>query len=726
MRYRQSGEKEDLDKSIVHSTMAIFLPPVSHEGLFLSNAFDLLFHLAYASIKRSAEFDQPEGIKCSIEYLRFLRGSTLNSFDTPRNLVTTSLVQGLGVQVKAGHGDGMRDIKEMVVLCRELLKSSNLSASFPEATFRSLNMAADAEFHRGLPIDLLDEVVECLRDAVKMCPPSSYHVFVTLAKQLHTRFIKTHDSLDDYEEAMALLENILDLNRTGECPDSVRYSASILATQLAISRCSYFKNAEYLEVAISRVRAGLISPSTDEDLRVHLSEVLAMLVKERFRDYSLSESLEEAKSNSSQVVSLLSSQNLDNFGMVLTSTELEDVQKTYSMTALQQKTRYLEELLSNTPPGSERHKDCLNHLARWYRSKFQRTNDTSDIDESIKYSRMRLDATHPNDPWRINPLSSLHNILRLAFEKSGNISYLDESITVGHDILELGSHQDFRFRTVQRLVWSLLCREKLLGNIEDLHEAIRLILQVINDSYAGESERFQLSCQWAIIARSIRHSTTLTAYKKAMSLMQSSLSFAPTVSVQHACLVAMGENCQTMPLDYASYQIDLGHFEEAVETLEQGRALIWSEMRGLRIPVAQLIKEDSLSAQRFAQINQELESLTIAATPSGKPEVEDGVRDGTDPFGRLVIKRQKLVDERDALISQIRSDGRPGLDELLNVPSFTTLRSAASRGPVIIINHCEWRSDITHNDAANIRWARESARANCSISSVERAWTHRV
>ena len=32
----------------------------------------------------------------------------------------------------------------------------------------------------------------------------------------------------------------------------------------------------------------------------------------------------------------------------------------------------------------------------------------------------------------------------------------------------------------------------------------------------------------------------------------------------------------------------------------------------------------------------------------------------------------------------------------------------------------------THNDAANIRWARKSARANCSISSVERAWTHRV
>ena len=149
-----------------------------------------------------------------------------------------------------------------------------------------------------------------------------------------------------------------------------------------------------------------------------------------------------------------------------------------------------------------------------------------------------------------------------------------------------------------------------------------------------------------------------------------------------------------MPLDYASYQIHLGQFEEAVETLEQGRALLWSEMRGLRIPVAQFIKEDSPLAQRLAQINQELEALTIAVTPSGTPEMEDGVGDGTDPFGRLVIKRLKLVNERDALISQIHNDGRPGMEGFLGAPSFYTLRSAVSRGPVIIINHCRWRSDI--------------------------------
>jgi hypothetical protein len=156
-----------------------------------------------------------------------------------------------------------------------------------------------------------------------------------------------------------------------------------------------------------------------------------------------------------------------------------------------------------------------------------------------------------------------------------------------------------------------------------------------------------------------------------------------------------GKHCQTMPLDYASYQIHLGQFEEAVETLEQGRALLWSEMRGLRTPVFQLIGEDSPLAKKFAEINQELETLTVAATPSGRPGVEDGAhqrKDGTDPFGRLVIKQKKLVEERDVLISKIQS--RPGLEGFLRAPSFDTLRSAASRGPVVIVNHCKWRSDI--------------------------------
>ncbi len=687
-RYDISQQKEDLDKSILHYTEAIFLPPVSQTGLSLS-IVQILFHLALALLKRSKKFKHPEDVKSSIKYLRYLRGLPLDSFDVHRNVVTT-LIRALAIQVKSEAGNGTRNIEEMVVLSRELL-TSNLSAGFPVAAFISLNVAIKAEFIRGR-VQSLDQVIECLRDAVKMCPPGSHLVLFTMADAFGTRFMATHSN-DDYEEATALLERILDPNQPGECPDSIQDLALLLATMLAFVRSVVFENPEYSEVTISRLRTFLSSSSIDEGLRLRLTEGLAIQARERFSQYSLAESLEEANSYTSQLVDLSSSQSLEKSKGIFPVSGA--VRKLYSMTRMAEEIYHLEELLSITPPGTERHKDCLSHLADWYETKFYRTNDISDVEESIKYSRLSLGATNSDDHWRINPLSSLRNILLLAFEKTSKISYLDESITLGYDILELKSVQFIHPHAVQKLVPSLLTREQLLGRREDRHEAIRLMSMVIDNQYVREPDRFRLSCQWAFVARSISHPTTLTAYKSAMSLMEKSLSFAPTVSIQHARLVAMGKNCQNMPLDYASYHINLGRFEEAIETLEQGRALLWSEMRGLRTPIAQLIEEDPPLAKRFAEINQELEALTISITPSGRPEMEDGVaqgKDWTDPFGRLVVKRRKLVEERDALVSQIQ--GRPGLEGFLKTPSFTTLRSAASRGPVILINHCKWRSDI--------------------------------
>ena len=58
----------------------------------------------------------------------------------------------------------------------------------------------------------------------------------------------------------------------------------------------------------------------------------------------------------------------------------------------------------------------------------------------------------------------------------------------------------------------------------------------------------------------------------------------------------------------------------------------------------------------------------------------------------LLLKRRGLLKERAKLISQIQA--LPGYGSFLKTPSFDTLRSAASSGPVIIINHSQWRCDI--------------------------------
>jgi CHAT domain-containing protein len=170
--------------------------------------------------------------------------------------------------------------------------------------------------------------------------------------------------------------------------------------------------------------------------------------------------------------------------------------------------------------------------------------------------------------------------------------------------------------------------------------------------------------------------------------MQASLAFAPTLDKQYSQLVTAG-SLHKIPLHYASYHIDTGHLEQAIETLERGRVLLWSEMRGLRTSINQIRLADSSLADKFSAVNRELETLAFSLNDNF-----DGGNDseGMDPYGHGVMRKQRLLDGREKLITQIQA--LSGLDTFLKPPSFDTLRSAAFHGPVIIISHSEWRSDI--------------------------------
>ena len=114
-------------------------------------------------------------------------------------------------------------------------------------------------------------------------------------------------------------------------------------------------------------------------------------------------------------------------------------------------------------------------------------------------------------------------------------------------------------------------------------------------------------------------------------------------------------------------------------------------MRSLRTSIDQIRLADSELAEKFSSVNQELETLTVA--PSLYINV-DGNNDleGMDQFSHSVMRKHQLLDDREKLITQIRT--LSGFDTFIKPPSFDTLRSAAFHGPVIIISHSEWRSDI--------------------------------
>ena len=683
-RYGLSKDKEDLDKCILHSTEAILLPPLPNAGPAL-NIVELLFQLASALLRRSKTSERLDDVQCAIEYIRYLRRLDLDYFGIPRRKVTELLTEELCAQ------NTTRNIQVILVLFRELL-ASDISTNFPTAAITSLYSAIHTELSQGNHGPLVDEAIECLRDAIRVCPRHVHQAPLSfcLAHLLSERFSVTH-LRDDYDEARDLFNTFVDPNHSRENLDSDQLLALMGLYGLAYSRANYSKNPEHFEEAISHCRSMLSCASLPQGVRSHIIGSLVLCARRRFQYHGLSDDPQPPNSCDDELVRIVSSQgpaakeDLSYF---------DAIRDTHSKAGVEKKILDLEKMLHNTRPGTPSHCKCLERLAGWYRTKFSLTNDAMDIDESIKYWHLLLEAADAGS--RSFYLTRLCTTLVLAFKGSNEIRYLDESIDLCYDILKLKDAERMHFNTIRVLISLLFGRLSFFNRMEDLNEVMRLIPLAVNNRYAQAPQRFQVSCSWAYLARRIGHPSVSAAYEKAMALMQDSFSFSPTVQIQHDRLVAMDEYCKRMPFDYASYQVNLGRLEAAIETLEQGRALLWSEMRGFRTAIAKTTEEYFPLAKRLTEINQKLETATMSIAPSRKVEAESrgpqGSSDGMDAFGSLFVRRRKLMEERDALISQTRN--RPGFEGFSNTPSFATLRSAASHGPVIIINHCEWGSDI--------------------------------
>jgi CHAT domain-containing protein/tetratricopeptide (TPR) repeat protein len=662
-RYAVSNEVDDLNKAIFHLSELILLPSRSwleHGPKIL----EVLLLLTSALFRRSKVSGQPQDAISAAEYLRYLLAQPHQSFGVPRRLVTTMLVDALAFQVNLEAGNVIQNLGEMAVLCRELLNSDISDGD----TTRFITLFARAVSSKIRPwvLDLpLDQVIEFLRLA-RLRKPELRDAHFALAFCLGTRYCVTFLNAD-YEEAASMLDEIIASSSPG---DEFVARVHRIVTGLAVVRSKTHNTPEYSEEAIYRARNFLSSSPEEHPFISLVSSSLEDTAKQRFHYFGSIDGLEASSSSSwlSQLVAAFPWMDKDS-----------DFDRIYKKAIL------LEDILS------------------WIQN-----NETMEIEEAIEDGRTILDSSDPSSPFTFYSLGLFGLILFEAFKRTNEIWYLDQSMSALSRVLEYPFAQHIRSGALRLLSLSLLTRSMCFRGrrMNDVDEGVKILSRCVNDGHASLPDRFQFACLWAFFARGFRHPSTSTAYENAISSMQKALLFAPTLQQQHATLATTSDYSHRLPLDYASYQVNLGQLEEAIETLERGRALLWSEMRHLRTSVDQLLQAHPHLAHKFAAVNRDLEELTKSIPPSHKLSMDDdGAEDlrAVDPFSRLLLKQRRLLKERDELILQIQV--LPGFDSFLTSPSFDTLRSAASHGPIIIINHSRWRSDILillHNTSPSL------------------------
>ncbi|KAH9165773.1 CHAT domain-containing protein [Lactarius sanguifluus] len=655
LRHTQSNQKEDLDKSIFHSIELILLAP--HLWLECKSLiFPAVLILANALLARSIVSNQPEDAIFATKYLRHLRDQPHATLGFPRHSVTTLLLSALAFLVKLEDSNVAQNIEEMTVLFHELLTED---ASEGDVTLSSTHLAGIyfSYSHLWTLDQPFTQVIGCLRLA-KILKPELRRVHLNLSYCLCARYSMTLVN-DDYEEAASIVDEFIASSSPGDIQDELVAKVREFVAALAVLRPMLHPTPEYSEEAMYRARATVSSDPVGHHFRRWLNDCWESIAEARFGYFGPIEGY-EASPRIFQPFPVAYYES--EYGVELCRI-FDDID-------------LLGELLSGI-----------------------RNNDITNIDEALELGRTKLNPSIPMLP----PVSSLFeafgDMLFEASRRTMKIEYLNESISTRRQILGRPSPQSLRLRSIGKLSATLLARFRYFPSFctQDLDEAMELLSQCANDRHANLPSRFFYACSWASVSRLTRHPSISTAYESAVSLMRDTLLFAPTLQLQHATLAKTDADHRhgKLPLDYASYQVDLRQLEEAIVTLERGRAILWSEMRHLRAPIDRLLQAHPQLAHNFAAVNRDLEELTKSIPPSHKLSVDDGAIDdarAVDPFGRFLLKQRSLLKERDNLILLIQA--LPGFQSFLTSPSFDTLRSAASSGPIVIINHSEWRSDI--------------------------------
>jgi CHAT domain-containing protein len=592
-----------------------------------------LFLLAYSLYFRSKLYQRPGDVITATTFFFQLRHQPHEIPTIPRHRITEYLVQTLALQVELEVGNVMQNIREIAILSRELLA---VEASDIDTTrlIDIIKTVVQSKILLGVPDQPLDELIECLRAAMKR-RPDLLQARTAFAMSLISRYNMTSVE-DDYEEAMIILDNIITSeNSQDETVARYKVFATGLAAALAMIRSNSHWTPEYSEEAIYRADTCFrVSSSSNIELFSNGIWSPEFPAKKRFRYFGSIE------------------------GSVLET------------------------------PESDQTTDEMVSLALVIRN----DGDTTTIDEAIIKGRSIAASSQ-----EAHILNRFGEMLNDAFDRTKKIRYLNESISVRRQMLESPALLPAeRLGTLPPLSQSLLFRFLFFPDYrkQDLDEGLELVTRCVNNAQAPLPDRLRLGCLWADCTRYIRHPSVSTAYETALSLLQDALLFSPTLQLQHTTLVTDGIT-HSLPLDYASYRVDLDQLEEAIEILERGRALLWTEMRHLRASTDRLLEVDPDLGHKFAAVNRDLEELTKSVPPSHKLSTNDVASDdlrAVDAFGRLLLTQRNLLKERARLILQIQS--LQGFDGFLASPTFDTLRTAASSGHVIIINHSKWRSDI--------------------------------
>ncbi|WP_371551505.1 CHAT domain-containing protein [Streptomyces sp. NBC_00554] len=352
---------------------------------------------------------------------------------------------------------------------------------------------------------------------------------------------------------------------------------------------------------------------------------------------------------------------------------------------------HLRKALAATPVDHPYRARRLFNLGNVLRVRFERTGTPGDLDTAIDHLRKALAATPVDHPYRARRLSNLGNVLRVRFERTGTQGDLDTAITVGQEAVATTpvDHPD-RAVTLSNLAGSLRARFGRTGTTEDMDQAASCWLEASEVSAAAPSVRVRAGLAAAgLLTQSGDVGQAAETAEAAVRLLAQ---VAPRRLERGDQEYAVGSFAGLAATAAALALADpggtaAGRAERALQLLDSGRAVLLSQALEIRSDLTDLREHYPGLARRFAELRERLDAPTSTTAPEADIEVR-GMRPQQE---RLVRDRHQTADEFTALLTEIRN--LDGFSSFALPPTTDQLLSQASKGPVVVFNISDLRSD---------------------------------
>ncbi|RBA11796.1 hypothetical protein FPRO05_14233 [Fusarium proliferatum] len=329
---------------------------------------------------------------------------------------------------------------------------------------------------------------------------------------------------------------------------------------------------------------------------------------------------------------------------------------------------------------------ALHHLGFQLETRYGRTGVIKNLEEAIKTTRKAIKLTPDNDIYLASLLDSLGTKLQSRYDRTEEMKDLEEAIEVTRKALELTpDDHPCLTKSLINLGTQFVTRLEQKGEIKDLEEASVYLLEAWSCSNAVPFERVHAAAKCLeLLAAQNKVDEGIDLGTKLLDLLPSVHTRALDRSDQQFVVSTSAGVASNL----CSFLLSANRLHEALEFLEQGRAIIISQMLDDRSDVFSLRQDHPHLVNRYQSLVDEV-NVPIRQTT---PDVVESL---------LRKRRQEAAAELDVCLKKIRCV--PGHERFMLGQTVSEVQECITEGSIVVINITNFRSDALIISRSSLR-----------------------